>query len=123
MPRNWDEIAPGHLVIANEGVGQGWWEAIVVEASGDMLTLHWRDYPWQKNVVQHRSAVALIKPGDGERQSPVGCEPVAEIGRHQRRRVFERRRVIGSPARQLAAKVGELLIVGVREVVCRVCCA
>jgi hypothetical protein len=62
LPRSWDEIAPGHLVIASEGAGNGWWDAIVVEVNGDMLTLHWRDFPWQPDVVQHRSAVALIKP-------------------------------------------------------------
>ncbi len=62
LPRSWDEIAPGHLVIANEGIGEGWWEAIVVEVRGDMLTLHWRDYPWQPDIIQHRSNVALIKP-------------------------------------------------------------
>ena len=54
LPRSWDEIAPGHLVIANEGIGDGWWEAIVVEVKGDMLTLHWRDYPWQPDIIQHR---------------------------------------------------------------------
>jgi len=62
LPRSWDEIAPGHLVIASEGIGEGWWEAIVVEVRGDMLTLHWRDYPWQPDIIQHRSNVALIKP-------------------------------------------------------------
>jgi hypothetical protein len=62
LPRSWDEIAPGHLVIANEGIGDGWWEAIVVEVKGDMLTLHWRDYPWQPDIIQHRSNVALIEP-------------------------------------------------------------
>ena len=62
LPRNWEEIAPGHLVIASEGPGNGWWDAIVMEVNGDMLTLHWRDYPWQPDVVQHRSNVALIRP-------------------------------------------------------------
>jgi hypothetical protein len=63
LPRKWDEIAPGQLVVANEGAGQGWYAAIVVEVNGDMLTLHWRDYPWEQNIVQHRAAVALINPG------------------------------------------------------------
>jgi hypothetical protein len=63
LPRNWDEIGPGQLVVANEGPGNGWWDAIVVEVNGDMLTLHWRDFPWQQDVVQHRSTVALIHPG------------------------------------------------------------
>ena len=26
LPRTWDEIAPGHLVIAQEGLDYGWWE-------------------------------------------------------------------------------------------------
>src|SRR5436190_1684509 len=30
LPRSWDEIAPGHLVIAQEGLDYGWWEAIVL---------------------------------------------------------------------------------------------
>jgi hypothetical protein len=63
LPRNWDEIGPGQLVVANEGPGNGWWDAIVLEVNGDMLTLHWRDFPWQQDVVQHRSTVALINPG------------------------------------------------------------
>ena len=29
LPRTWDEIAPGHLVIAQEALEYGWWEAIV----------------------------------------------------------------------------------------------
>jgi hypothetical protein len=27
LPRTWDEIAPGHLVIAQEALEYGWWEA------------------------------------------------------------------------------------------------
>ena len=30
LPRTWDEIAPGHLVIAQEALEYGWWEAIVL---------------------------------------------------------------------------------------------
>ncbi len=63
LPPNWDEVAPGHLVIANEGPGSGWYAAIVVKVEGEMLTLHWRDYPWQPDIVQHRSNIALLKPG------------------------------------------------------------
>jgi hypothetical protein len=63
LPRNWDEIAPGHLVIAHESNEDGWWEAIVLECDGDMLTLRWRDYPKQPKVVRHRAAVALISTG------------------------------------------------------------
>jgi hypothetical protein len=61
LPVTWDEIAVGHLVIAQEGVKDGWWEAIVLARDGEMLTLKWRDYQ-QPNVVRHASAVALLKP-------------------------------------------------------------
>jgi hypothetical protein len=60
VPRSWDEIAPGHLVIAKESQECGWWEATVVERNGDLVTLRYRDYPYCPAVVRHRSAVALI---------------------------------------------------------------
>ena len=44
LPRTWDEIAPGHLVIAQEALDYGWWEAIVIGRNGDMFTLRFRDY-------------------------------------------------------------------------------
>lgn len=62
LPRSWDKIDVGHLVLASGGAGNGWWEAIVVDVNGDLLTLHWRDFPWEPDFVQHRAAMALIKP-------------------------------------------------------------
>lgn len=62
LPRTWDDIDVGHLVIAYENSEDGWWEAIVVDKTKDMLTLRWRDYPKQPTVVRHRTAVALLKP-------------------------------------------------------------
>src|SRR5580692_829413 len=44
LPRNWREIGVGDLVVANQDRDDGWYEAIVVEANGDMLTTRWRDY-------------------------------------------------------------------------------
>jgi hypothetical protein len=60
LPRTWDEIAPGHLVIAQESLEYGWWEAIVIARTGDMLTLRFRDYPKLPKFARHRAAVALI---------------------------------------------------------------
>jgi hypothetical protein len=62
LPRTWDEIGPGHLVIARETLEVGWWEAIVVERTGDLVTVRYRDYPQYPNMVRHRSAIALISP-------------------------------------------------------------
>jgi hypothetical protein len=63
LPVTWDDIAVGHMVIAHEAPKEPWWAAIVVARDGDMLTLKWRDYPHEPNVVRHAGAVALLKPG------------------------------------------------------------
>jgi len=60
LPGSWDDIAPGHLVIARETLECGWCEAIVVERTGDLVTVRYRDYPKYPPMVRHRSAVALI---------------------------------------------------------------
>jgi hypothetical protein len=62
QPRTWDEIAPGHLVIAQEALEYGWWEAIVIARNDDMFTLRFRDYPKLPKFVRHRNAIALISP-------------------------------------------------------------
>jgi hypothetical protein len=62
LPRTWDALVPGHLVIARETLEVGWWEAIVVERTGDLVTVRYRDYPQYPPMVRHRSAIALITP-------------------------------------------------------------
>jgi hypothetical protein len=63
LPCSWDQIALGDLVVAQQGLEDGWYEAIVVEVNGDMLTLRWRDYPRERRVVRHRLRVGLLYPG------------------------------------------------------------
>jgi hypothetical protein len=60
LPWTWDEIAPGHLVIAQEALDYGWWEAIVIGRNGDIFTLRFRDYPKLPKFVRHRTAIALM---------------------------------------------------------------
>ena len=60
-PRSWQEIGPGDLVVAQESVEDGWYEAIVIEADGDMLTLRWRDY--KRRIERHRFRLGLLYPG------------------------------------------------------------
>jgi hypothetical protein len=64
LPRTWDEIGAGHLVLAQESLDYGWWEAIVLDRQGDTLTLQYRDYPHLPRFVRHRSAIALIEPAN-----------------------------------------------------------
>ena len=66
LPRSWDDIEIGHFVLATEGPGEGYWEAIVLSRDNDMLTLKWIDYPDDPQLVCHRTAVALLKPTAAE---------------------------------------------------------
>ena len=45
FPSTWDAIKPGHLVLAQESLIGGWYEAVVVGRTADKLTLRSRDYP------------------------------------------------------------------------------
>jgi hypothetical protein len=66
LPRSWDELAPGHLVIAQESLEYGWWEAIVLARQGDSFTLQYRDYPHLPKFVRHRSGIAMMSPPTDE---------------------------------------------------------
>ena len=59
LPRTWDEIAPGHLVIAQEALDYGWWEAIVIGRTGDIFMLRFRGLPQAAQVCSpsHRNRV------------------------------------------------------------------
>jgi hypothetical protein len=60
IPKTWDEIRLGSLVIAHEGNDDGWWEAIVTELKGEQLTVRWRDFPKYKPVVVSRKDVTFV---------------------------------------------------------------
>jgi hypothetical protein len=62
LPKNWGEIGAGHVVIALDEPGEGWYDAVVVETSGDMLTMRWRDYPRERRFSRHRLSVGLLYP-------------------------------------------------------------
>jgi hypothetical protein len=63
VPRTWDDIATGHVVIAqDDDADEGWWEAVVVDRTNDVLTLRWRDYPKYKPFMRHVAAIALLNP-------------------------------------------------------------
>jgi len=63
LPRHWHEVGLGDLVVAQQSLEDGWYEAIVIEVNGDMLTLRWRDYPRERKLVRHRLRLALLYPG------------------------------------------------------------
>jgi hypothetical protein len=62
LPETWAAIKPGHLVLAQDSLIDGWYEAIVVGRTGDKLTLRWRDYPGHPKFSVRATAVALVSP-------------------------------------------------------------
>jgi hypothetical protein len=76
LPRSWDEIAAGHLVIAQESLEYGWWEAIVLDRKGDSFTLQYRDYPHLPKFVRHRSGIALMCPPTDDAKTAAPPEQV-----------------------------------------------
>ncbi len=72
LPKNWDAIDVGQLVIAQETpASEGWFEAIVTGRDKEMLTLKWRDIPRQ-----HRSPVIERQSRCSSRAS----EPSSRLG-------------------------------------------
>jgi hypothetical protein len=70
LPASWDEIAVGHAVIAHDSADGGWVDAIVVERSGDMCTLKWRDYPRDRRFTRHYRTLALLCPTPPDLSAP-----------------------------------------------------
>jgi hypothetical protein len=79
LPRDWHEIGLGDVVVAQEDdPTDGWYEAIVVEAANDMLTLRWRDYPRLRRITRHRLRLGLLYPGPR-----AGKQPKPHSAKHQ----------------------------------------
>ena len=63
LPRSWEAIGVGHMVLVHESPDDGWWEATVLKREDDILTLRFRDYPKQPTFIRHVNTVALVNPG------------------------------------------------------------
>jgi len=59
FPKDWDSIAPGHQVLVQSSLPDGWWESIVIKRDDDILTVRWRDYPKYAPFTVHYGQVAL----------------------------------------------------------------
>lgn len=63
FPTDRAAINIGSVVLAPFAPMQGWWEAVVLKISGDLLTLEWRDYPDEGRFVRRRHKLALLPTG------------------------------------------------------------
>jgi hypothetical protein len=84
LPQTWQSIGIGDLVVANDSREDGWYEAIVVEANGDMLTLRWRDYPRERRIVRHRLRLGLLYPGPQPTTSNGKSTKSTGSGKHEK---------------------------------------
>jgi hypothetical protein len=65
LPRNWDDIAVGDLVLSQDSdPADGWWSAIVVKIQKDMISLRWQQRLSKKTFQKHKFNLALIWPGE-----------------------------------------------------------
>jgi hypothetical protein len=72
LPKDWQGIGVDDLVVAYQGQEDGWYESIVVQVDGDMLTLRWRDYPRERRFTRHRNRVGLLYPNGQQTLRPAG---------------------------------------------------
>lgn len=64
LPRTWESIAVGQLVLVeDDDPGFGWWPCLVTQRQGSVLTLQLRDYPDKGSYVRHIAQVGLVNPG------------------------------------------------------------
>jgi hypothetical protein len=63
LPRSWDSIDVGHVVLVDDSPEYGWWPCIVLNRDDQVLTLRLRDYPNKGTYVRNIAQVALINPG------------------------------------------------------------
>lgn len=61
QPKSWDDIEPGHLVVAQDSLADGWWPAVVIKRHEQNLVLKFRDYPGQGEFIRDVNSVALLK--------------------------------------------------------------
>ena len=58
-----EALTVGTVVLAFEGPGLGWWEAVVLGARSNLITLRWRDYPDMAQFARRRDHLAHLPPG------------------------------------------------------------
>ena len=86
LPKDWDAIAPGHLVVAQESLEDGWYDAIVLEQNGDMFTLRWRDFPRERRFARHRRSLGLLFPNLVSRQPQLDRPRASSLQSQPRKR-------------------------------------
>jgi hypothetical protein len=62
LPTDWTTLKESDLVLAHEGKGEGWWEALLVEVNDQETVVRWRDYPKAAKLGRAINQIALLYP-------------------------------------------------------------
>jgi hypothetical protein len=62
LPTDWNDLKAGQLILAHEGTGEGWWEALIVDAKGTEVIVRWRDYSKPVKFTRSLVQTALVYP-------------------------------------------------------------
>lgn len=62
QPEDWSKLLVGDLVLARETAEEGWFEAIIIEATDDRFRLRWRDWPELPTLTRALTDIALLHP-------------------------------------------------------------
>lgn len=76
LPRSWDDIKAGDLVLAQETDPlDGWWQVTIIEANGDLFKLRWPGTGRGRPLQKHRATLGLICPNDAQTEGKVEPKP------------------------------------------------
>jgi hypothetical protein len=71
LPVDWADIKRGDMVVAQaKDPADGWWQAIVVDVTGDLIKLRWSNEPRGRPILKSRLALGLIFAGDQTKPLP-----------------------------------------------------
>ncbi|MGT2444771.1 hypothetical protein ACU4I5_20295 [Ensifer adhaerens] len=62
QPEDWSKLLVGDLVLARETAEEGWFEALIVEATDDRFRLRWYDWPELPSFTRALTDIALLHP-------------------------------------------------------------
>lgn len=83
LPKDWSQFAVGDLVLAQDSDPEdGWWRAIVIKTTGDMLSLQWQHRLSKRVFIRHKYNVGLICAGLAQGAAPAPTNTTSKYPAH-----------------------------------------
>ena len=77
LPKGWDSLRAGHLVIARQSRAEGSFEALATKVEDGRVTMCWRDFPKLPAFARTFADLALLYPAAPEPRPSAEEEPAA----------------------------------------------